>query len=63
MCRLAIFVIALLLAAGAMEPTGAWLVTLAVLAGISLFRPRLFHFPWSRWSHRPSRRWEREFDW
>lgn len=60
MFRLTIFVIALLLAVGAVEPTGTWLVTLAVLSGLSLFRPRLFHF---RWPSRPARRWSREFDW
>ncbi len=58
MFRLAIFIIALLLALGAVEPTGAWLVTLAVLSGLELLRWR----PW-RWSPRPRRRWSREFDW
>jgi len=60
--RLTIFVIALLLAVGAIEPTGAWLVTLAVLSGIELVHRRPFRWrggarPWA-W-----RRWSREFDW
>ena len=58
MFRLTIFIIALLLALGAIEPTGAWLVTLAVLSGLELFDWR----PW-RWLAGPSRRWSREFDW
>ncbi len=37
MIRLALFIIALLLAAGALEATDAWLITVAVLAGIGLF--------------------------
>ena len=48
MLRLAVFIIALLLAVGAIDATDdAWLITLAVLSGIVLFsgggfRPR-FH--------------------
>jgi len=48
MLKLAVFIIALLLAVGAIDATGdAWLITLAVLSGIvlvsgGLFRPR-FH--------------------
>ena len=41
MIRLAIFIIALLLATGAVDPTNALLITLAVLAGIELVRFRL----------------------
>jgi len=37
MIRLALFIIALLLAIGALEATDAWLITVAVLAGIGLF--------------------------
>ncbi len=37
MIRLALFIIALLLAVGALEATDAWLITVAVLAGIGLF--------------------------
>ena len=37
MIRLALFIIALLLAAGALEATDAWLIAVAVLAGIGLF--------------------------
>jgi hypothetical protein len=47
---LTIFVIALLLAIDALEPTAPWLVTLAVLSGIELFRIGPFHRRW-----RPSR--------
>ncbi len=36
MIRLALFIIALLLAVGALEPTDAWLITVAVLAGVGL---------------------------
>ena len=62
MIRLTIFIIALLLAIGAMAPTGPWLVTLAILAGIELVR-------WRRpgrllrmrgWI---GRRWAREWEW
>ena len=37
MIRLALFIIALLLAVGALEATDGWLITVAVLAGIGLF--------------------------
>ncbi len=40
MTALAAFIIALLLAVEALEPTGGWLVALTVLAGIEAFRPR-----------------------
>ncbi len=57
MFRLTIFIIALILAAGAVEPSGPWLVTLAVLSGVELFRrPRL-----RAWLSR--RHWREEFDW
>lgn len=36
MIRLALFIIALLLAVGALEVTDAWLITIAVLAGVGL---------------------------
>lgn len=58
MFRLTIFIIALLLAVGAVEPTNGWLVTLAVLSGIELF-----HWRPLRWLSRSERRWAREFDW
>ena len=38
MIKLTIFVIALLLAVEALEPNAPWLITLAVLSGIELFR-------------------------
>lgn len=37
MIRVALFIIALLLAVGALEATDGWLITVAVLAGIGLF--------------------------
>ena len=37
MIRVALFIIALLLAVGALEATNGWLITVAVLAGIGLF--------------------------
>lgn len=48
MIRLTIFIIALLLAVGAVDPTKALLVTLAVLAGIALLCARLPRFGWFR---------------
>ncbi len=39
---LSVFIIALLLAIEALEPTAPWLVALAVLSGIQAFRPRWF---------------------
>ena len=65
MIALTIFVIALLLAIAALEPTAPWLVTLAVLSGIELFRIGPFH---NRWRPRRVRAWVRspwgeESDW
>jgi MYXO-CTERM domain-containing protein len=57
MIRLTIFIIALILAVGAVEPSGPWLVTLAVLAGIELLRRPRFRTWLSR------RHWRQEFDW
>lgn len=48
MIRLTIFIIALLLAVGAVDPTKALLVTLAVLAGVALVCTRLPRFGWAR---------------
>ena len=53
MIRLTIFIIALLLAIEALEPTPPWLVTLAVLSGIELVRWR----PWG--GRRRFRHWLR----
>lgn len=60
MIRLAVFIIALLLAVGAIDVTNnAWLIALAVLSGVAVFfsggglRP---HF------HR-MRSWSRDWDW
>ena len=61
MIRLTIFIIALLLAVQAVAPDPPWLVTLAVLSGIELFR-----WPFSAgrrlraWAPRP---WREEYDW
>ncbi len=62
MIRLTIFVIALLLAVGAIDATAPWLVTLAVLAGIEAFRPRWFggRRLRRRWF---TKRWQSEPDW
>ena len=63
MIRLAVFIIALLLAVGAIDVTNnAWLITLAVLSGIVLFggggfRPR-FHRV-RAWVDP----WHRDWDW
>jgi len=51
MIRLTIFVIALLMAVGAIDPTKALLITLAVLAGIELVRFRLPRIG-RRWTRR-----------
>ncbi len=67
MFRITIFIIALLLVTGTVDPTRNWLVTLTVLSGLHLFRFR----PWRmfgghserhhwRWS---PRRWIEEPDW
>jgi hypothetical protein len=59
MLRLAVFIIALLLAVGAIDATDdAWLITLAVLSGVALFRggglrPRF----------RRVRAWRSDWDW
>ncbi len=45
MIRLTIFVIAVLLAVEALEPNAPWLITLAVLSGIELFRGGRFRSP------------------
>ena len=65
MIRVAIFIIALLLAVEAIEPDAPWLVTLAVLSGIELIRwplsaPLRFGRRMRAWAGGPGRR---EFDW
>jgi len=61
MIRLAAFAIALLLAVGAVEPSRALLITLAVLTGIELLRVPRWPF------RRRMRAWVRapglEYDW
>ena len=68
MCRLAIFIIAVMLLAGAVEPTKGWLIALVVLSGLHLFniRPwRMFDGPSRHWHFRYGRprRWIEEPDW
>lgn len=62
--RLTIFIIALLLAVSAIEPSGPWLVALAVLSGVSLFfggRRRGFGLRRVRgWLGGP---WPEEYNW
>jgi hypothetical protein len=41
--RLLAFIIALLLLAGTVDPTRGWLIALAVVTGVAVFRPR----PWN----------------
>lgn len=64
MIRLAVFIIALLLAVGAVEAESSWLITLAVLSGIALVfsgRPRRLRFRGLRaWAGGP---WADESDW
>jgi hypothetical protein len=62
--RLTIFIIALLLAVSAIEPTGPWLVALAVLSGLSLFFGRRGRrFGWRRMRGWTGGRWAEEHDW
>ena len=69
MFRLSVFIIALLLLAGAVEPSKGWLIALAVLSGLSLLRGRSFwpfHRPdrfARRMARRFERRWSMEGDW
>ena len=56
MIRLTIFIIALLMAVGAVDPTKALLITLAALAGIELVRLRVPRFRFRRmrgWARGP----------
>ena len=69
MFRLTTFIIALLLLAGAVEPSKGWLIALAVLSGLSLLRGRSF-WPFyrpdrfaRRMARRFERRWSMESDW
>jgi hypothetical protein len=66
MFRLTIFIIALLLLAGAVEPSRGWFIALAVVSGLSLVfrRPfwRPFHRP-DRFARRMARRFERSWSW
>jgi hypothetical protein len=67
MFRLTIFIIALLLLAGAVEPTKAWFIALSVVSGLSLFLSRPFGWfrPWrhDRFARRMARRFERNWSW
>ena len=71
--RVAGFVIAILLLAGAVDPTRSWLIGLTVATGIALVSPRLGavdplglggwerdrHMSWDRWERRMDRHWRR----
>ncbi len=62
--RLAAFVLALLLLAGAVGPTRDWLVVLSVVSGLAAFAPKLFHVDAfggrsHHWQGRMERRWRR----
>jgi hypothetical protein len=64
MIRLTVFIIALLLLAGGIEPSTAWFVTLAVLTGIDLVFCSRWPFPFSlRLSRWQRRSWARDWDW
>jgi hypothetical protein len=65
MFRVTIFIIALLLLAGAVEPSKSWLIALAVLAGLELvrWRPLRGLRDWRRWNRSLDRRWSWEADW
>ena len=70
MFRLTIFIIALLLLAGTIEPSKAWFIALSVIAGLSLVFSRPFGWfgrraPWrgDRFARRMERRFERQWSW
>jgi len=68
MFRLSVFIIALLLLAGAVEPSKGWFIALAVLSGLSLVRGRFWPFYRPdrfarRMARRFERRWSMEGDW
>lgn len=72
MLRLAVFVIALLLLAGTVEPTTDWLIALSVLSGLSLVWSGpfgLFRWGWGsrrradRFARRMERRFDRQWNW
>ena len=69
MFRLTIFIVALLLLAGAIEPAKGWFIALAVVSGLSLFCSRPFRSlgdrPWrgDRFARRMARRFERNWSW
>ena len=60
MIKLTIFIIALLLAVEAIDAEPPWLVTLAVLSGIELFRWRPFPDPFFArpWRRARAARWD-----
>ncbi len=69
MLRLTVFIIALLLLAGAVEPSQAWFIALSVLAGLSLVFSRPLRWfgrrSWraDRFARRMERRFERQWSW
>lgn len=69
MFRLTVFIIALLLLAGEIEPSKSWFIALAVVSGLSLFCSRPFGWlgrrSWrgDRFARRMERRFERNWSW
>ena len=73
MFRLTVFVIALLLLAGEIEPSRSWFIALSVVSGLSLFMSRPFgwfgwfgwrrHWRGDRFARRMERRFERRWSW
>jgi outer membrane murein-binding lipoprotein Lpp len=73
--RMAAFVLAVLLLAGTVDPTRAWLIALSVVTGLAMVMPRAFGLGWSggyrddggwgwqrhmgRWSARRDHDWTR----
>ena len=63
--RLASFVLAILLLAGAIDPTRDWLIALAAVTGVAAFMPRVFALDgFMGWDHgRRGRRWRWNWQW
>ena len=71
MFRLTVFIIAVLLLAGTVEPSRGWFIALTVVSGLSLVFHRGWWWPFGWWSprrydrfaRRMARRFEREWAW
>jgi hypothetical protein len=63
--RLGAFVLAVLLLAGAIDPTRDWLIALAAVTGVAAFMPRIFHVDLFGFNDRAERRrrWDWHWDW